>query len=375
VFLHLVGEYEAAAEGFYSLVTTVALDDSGLHWDAEWYLAESLYKMGNLRTAEANYRIIVDDADHPFHDDSVRRLLELFVQLEDDDAFESLYQAEIVSGRVEPSDLITYAIGKAFYHKGDYGPAKSNLGDVPPDSPYFRKARYILGTIMVLQGNLETSAQVFRSIVELSVETIDDRRVLDLSLLALGRIYMDLGLYEEASSFYGRISSDSDYLADKLYEEVWTFIKQKEELRELRAAKGDEATKDEVATFKSREKDLVQRSLRGIDIFLLAFPEHEYSAKLKLLQGHLHIQAVQYDSAMRCYENVVTEYAPVRERFGELSRSDEKPKEYLQEFIDGGGQVKASGDQLPPYALSMVCLLYTSPSPRDRTRSRMPSSS
>ena len=28
----------------------------------------------------------------------------------------------------------------------------------------------------------------------------------------------------------------------------------------------------------------------------------------------------------------------------------------------------------PPYDASKVCLLYTSPSPRDRTRSRMPSS-
>lgn len=354
VFLHLVGEYEPAAEGFYSLVTTVALDDAGLHYDAEWYLAESLYKLGNLRTAEANYRIIVDDADHPFHDDAVRRLLELYVQLDDSAAFEQLYNAEILSGKVEPSDLITYAIGKAFYHKGELGPAKSNLGDVPADSPYFRKARYILGTIMVVQGNLETSAQVFRSIVELSVETIDDRRVLDLSLLALGRIYMELGLYEEAGSFYGRISSDSEYLADKLYEEVWTFIKQKEEIRLLRAQKGEDATAEEKALMEGREAALVQQALRGIDIFLLAYPEHEYTAKLKLLQGHLHIQAVQYNSAMRSYENVITEYAPVRERFGELARSPDKPKEYLQEFVDNGGQVKASGDQLPPYALSMV---------------------
>ena len=29
---------------------------------------------------------------------------------------------------------------------------------------------------------------------------------------------------------------------------------------------------------------------------------------------------------------------------------------------------------LPPYFLAVACLLYTSPSPRDRTRSRMPSS-
>ena len=32
------------------------------------------------------------------------------------------------------------------------------------------------------------------------------------------------------------------------------------------------------------------------------------------------------------------------------------------------------GWNVPPAAATMACLLYTSPSPRDRTRSRMPSS-
>jgi len=354
VFLHLVGEYEQAAEGFYSLVTTVALDDAGLHWDAEWYLAESLYKMGNLRTAEANYRVIVEDPEHPFHDDAVRRLLELYVQLEDDAAFEKLYEDEIVAGRVEASDLITYAIGKAFFQKGDYVQAKSNLGDVSADSAWYRKARYILGSIMVLEGNLETAAQVFRSITELSVETQDDRRILDLSLLALGRIYMELGMYEEASSHYGRISSDSEYLADKLYEEVWTFIKQKEEIRLLRTENGEDLSAEELRLLEAREAELVQQSLRGIDIFLLAYPEHPYTPKLKLLQGHLHIQAVEYDNAMRSYENVISEYAPIRERFGELARSDDKPKEYFGQILRLGERFQGTRDQLPAYAMSMV---------------------
>ena len=38
-----------------------------------------------------------------------------------------------------------------------------------------------------------------------------------------------------------------------------------------------------------------------------------------------------------------------------------------------GGRKLASTDQLPEVTV-MICLLYTSPSPRDRTRSRMPSS-
>ena len=43
------------------------------------------------------------------------------------------------------------------------------------------------------------------------------------------------------------------------------------------------------------------------------------------------------------------------------------------ELIDGQGNF-GSLDGDPPAAMRYTCLLYTSPSPRDRTRSRMPSS-
>ena len=40
-------------------------------------------------------------------------------------------------------------------------------------------------------------------------------------------------------------------------------------------------------------------------------------------------------------------------------------------FSDGGGAINANGDFFATYT---VCLLYTSPSPRDQRGSRMPSS-
>ena len=44
-----------------------------------------------------------------------------------------------------------------------------------------------------------------------------------------------------------------------------------------------------------------------------------------------------------------------------------------RDFLQGGPSVLILGDNLF-YGHDLPCLLYTSPSPRDRTRSRMPSS-
>ena len=42
--------------------------------------------------------------------------------------------------------------------------------------------------------------------------------------------------------------------------------------------------------------------------------------------------------------------------------------------VDKGGRPRVAYDFLRDQEVDFVCLLYTSPSPRDRTRSRMPSS-
>lgn len=353
VYYHLVGEYAQAAEGFYALVATASLTDAGLHSDAEWYLAESLYKLGNLRTSESNYQAIADRASHPFREDSVRRLLEIYAELRDDEAFDRLYESEILSGRTRSSDLVTYAVGRAFFRKGDLPQSKSSLKEIAPESAHYRKARYIYGAIMVREKNLETAAQVFKSIVALPVETTDDRRVLDLSLLALGRIYMELGLFGEASEHYAKIGMDSEYLEDKLYEEIWTLVKQREELRQVRLKAESKSDGVESAKLQRREQELVRQAIRGVDIFLLRFSEHKYSARMRLLRGHLYIQAVEYQMAIDAYEGVIADYSPVRERLRELANSADKPRAYFQQIL-GGADAYSMDSDLPAYARAMV---------------------
>lgn len=359
VYFFMVGDYAPAAEGFFALVTTASLMEEGLHLDAEWYLAESLYQMKNLVTAEARFQVIAEDASHPFREEAVRRLLEMYANTGQSEAFYAYYEQEIVRGKVNPSDLITYTVAKAFYAQGDLVKAKSNLLDIKPDSPFYWRSRYYLGAVMVQQGELEAAKEYFRSVLDLPVETYEQRQVLDLSLLALGRIHLEAGDFDSAVDYYARVASDSNYLAAKLYELVWTHIRQRQGLEaEIRDLQAGEEISDEQKEIINRKQDqaddLLQEALRGVEIFLLAFPEHKDTAQLKLLKGHLHMSVREYDRALETYEEVIAAYTPIRERFKGLRNSMDETDSFFQEVLDAERGQPTLGADLPAFATALM---------------------
>ena len=322
LYLHLIGEHGPAAEGFFSLVTTGALTDSGLHRDAEWYLAEALLGLENYNSAAERFQLIVADEEHPFRDDAVRRLLELYAKASDKEAFRDLYDNEIVPGRVKPTALITYSLAKSFYQQDDLENAKGYFRAVEPGTEYYARARYFLGTVAVVENDLESAIRFFEEIAELPYASDEDRRVHDLALMALGRIHYHLQDYFQASEYYNQVAGDSAYQADKLYEVIWTSIR------------------------RERWRD----ALNNVEIFLLAFPDHEYTAQLQLLQGHLNFEEGNWTDALEAYEQVVADYAPVRDRFSSLalpgSQAEAEVREVIEDIEGAAG--------LPPYAIAMM---------------------
>jgi len=324
MFQHLIGDHEPAAEGFFALVTTGALSDAGLHRDAEWYLAESLLGMRNYQTAAERFQVVADDSGHPFRDDSVRRLLELYAQSGEVAAFQQLYDDEIRSGKVQPTPEITYSLGKAFYQQGELTTAASTFSQVPPGNVWHAKSQYFLGVIGVVEERLDEAVTHFRQTADLSIDSADGRRVHDLALLALGRIYYERGEFLQAAEHYSEIGADSEYQADKLYEVIWTAIKQK------------------------RYAD----ALNNIEIFLLAFPEHRYSAQLMLNQGHLSYQQEDWSGALTSYEQVIVSYEPVRSRFAVLASESYTQQDAVEAVLDASRPEIEGG--LPAYAVAMM---------------------
>lgn len=319
---HLVGDHRAAAEGFFTLVSTGVLEDSGLHRDAEWYLGEALLALENYRSAAQRFRAVVDDETHPFRDDGVRRLLEIYARAHDRAAFEALYEEQIAGRSVAPSPLVTYTLAKGYYQQGLLDRATEHFAQVPADSEFGARARYFVGVIAVVEGDLPRAARVFEAVADMPWEGAEGRHVHDLALLALGRIHYDHQNYDAAAGFYDRVEADSTFQAEKLYELVWSSI---------RAEHWDEA-------------------LNHVEVFLLAFPDHRYTAQMTLLQGHLNVQQEQWDGALLAYGDVVGQYGPLRDRFAQLARprSDARPE--IREVMEDLGGVS----DLPPFAVAML---------------------
>ena len=348
VYGFLVGDFEGAATSFYILVQSRALGNADLARDSEWYLAECLFELGNLRTAEEAYRGIVDKGDsHPYFADAVRRSLEVFALLRNDEAFNTYYTTYIVSGKVEVTDLVTYTLAKGFARRQETARAKSMFDSIVPTSAWYTRARYQLGVLMITEGNLKQATAEFAKIESAPVGDAEQARVRELSLLALGRLYYESGEFSQASGYYAKVDQNSPEFADKLYESVWSYIKQGSAAESVMEAAEPGSREAELA-----EADAASRwrdALGQVDNFLIAFPDHRYTARVKLVRGHLHMKLREFDAARTAYEDLIAAYTPVAARLEELGQGTTEARRFVERMGDTGG---TSG--LPAHAVDLL---------------------
>ena len=321
VYLFLIGEYDRAADSFYTLVKSDALRYEGLEEDSQWYLGESLFELGNWNTALSAYEDILGvGLGHPFFADAVRRELEIYGILRDNDRFYETYRKWILSGLVAPSDAVKYTVAKSFYRQGESARAKSMFSEIPEDSAFFGRARYFLGTMLAVNGEYGPAIEEFKRVLAEGVE--DDPAVVEQAHLALGRLYYEVGDYPAASDHYQQVDPNSPYFDDQLYELVWTFIKQ----------------------------ERWEEAIQHVEIFLIAFPEHRYAMQLRLNEGHLEMKKREFDSALQIYDGVVNDYGPLKDLLDGLEAGREDPEAFFKRIVDD--DLADSG--LPPFAVEML---------------------
>ncbi|NOY26932.1 MAG: tetratricopeptide repeat protein, partial [Oligoflexia bacterium] len=328
VYQYLVGDYEPAALTFYTLVDAQALTSRALTQDSEWYLAECLFELGNPATAaEAYQRVVNEGPAHPFFEDAVRRLLEVYGLLRDNDRFYKTYQDYVVTGRVQTTDFVKYTVAKSLWRQGEIARSEAMFKDIQAASTSYLKARYFLAVLLTQQGNLQDALTEFRGVVDATPQgDPSDHRVVELAWLAIGRLSYELGDYATATAAYQRLPADSAYYADQLYELVWTYIKQEKW--------GD--------------------ALDYLDIFLLGFPSHREAVNLELTRAHVLMKEGRRDEALSSYQSVVEDYTPVQKALGLLKVNRDDPARYFRMLADPSSVESVGGEPLPDYAVEIL---------------------
>ena len=148
---YLLGDYKGCQKPFmfcWRLNLYMVLD---FIQEAEWYLVDSAFKIGQYALVKRFAKQISNNPGHMFFTDAIRLLLESHGRRGRSDKFREDYRRFVLSGYVESSDALNYAIGKSFYFQGDTPQAKQALFEIQNGSLFWHRAQYFLGGIYVLR--------------------------------------------------------------------------------------------------------------------------------------------------------------------------------------------------------------------------------
>ena len=318
VFLDLIENHpdsQAAPQAVYFLGESLMLMDMN-QWAAEMFSR-------NLRTSSVEAR--------RFHQRSVARLFDLAIPRRKPGfarrpGFSATPEARArlraigvavdtspPSGNVAASDIsrlvqwaqsypaserepeLRYAFGRFLYLTGQNQKAQAELDalgrvDEPiennaSDLKWRLRAGYIAAAATLADNDRELALERFSTIAAVRAQRPEDRQIVDLARMAIGRIHHDEQQWDQAVAAYRRIGRDSPMFSEALYETSWTL---------LRAGHHD-------------------RAIQALDILLIYDPDSPLVPEIKQLRGKIKIQQRNYQAAEK-------EFMTLRREFDRLAK-------------------------------------------------------
>ncbi|MDW8280728.1 MAG: tetratricopeptide repeat protein [Myxococcales bacterium] len=302
--LYTLRNYEAAATILFDVVDRYAKTPA--YPDAVFYLAEALYQKRDFLSARRFFEKLVQlTPQHARYQEGLVRLLEIALHLQVFDRADMWLERLAQVPRERALAASPYVRGKYYFFQKDYERAVQVLAEIQPQSPYYFQARYFIGAARVAQGRLEEAQGEFLQLVARAPRTDEERRIVELGHLALGRIYHEQGQSKRAEEAYTQISQKSDLFPDALYESAWTAIRAKE----------------------------YRQALRRLELLVLAQPDAVVIPEAKLLIGNLLIRVGDHRLATQWFERTRDEFLPVHRKLDELLQKGSDPGAHFRELI------------------------------------------
>jgi tetratricopeptide (TPR) repeat protein len=347
-------DYSRAGVVFSEIIEQTQ-DTGSPSWpDALFLRGETYFASKEYLSARRDFKAVADHGSdprfQPYLGKALARLVDVSIRSKDltglDEVFARLSQ--VPPAMVDAG--LTYAKGKAYFARasqgnsaGEYAAAQEAFAAVPNGTTYTHQARYYQGLIAMKQARpaavplgpdqlpppaaaatYKVAIERFRVVTELPPDSDEHKHVIDLAWMAIGRLFYEMEQYQQASEAYAKVGRDSPEFDTMLYELAWVYVRL-----------GD-----------------VQRAERALEVLSIANPDSEYIGDGTLLRADLLLRAGAFDKSLQLYEQVRTEYEPMRAKVDAfIDSTKDNVGIYYERLSEQEMDALAANDPLPPVAI------------------------
>ena len=348
---HLSKEYTRASFLLYSVVEPRAgespadVESRPGYAESLYYLADSLFELGNVAAARGYFERLLRLPGHPFHDDAVLHLIQLGIDENRHDDVDRTYNDYVAMVGNNVPGQVHYLRGKGLATAKRYGDAAASLGRVPSGEAFDLRARYLRGAIFTQENKLDEALALFTEITNLKPVAREDKEVIELSHVARGRLLYELDRLGESIDAYQAIEYDSRFLTTMLYEVTLTYVRRGQ--LTLRGSKDDNLTD---AERRQRAKVEYEKALGQLADLRALEPDSDNSADVDLLSANLRLQRQEFEKAEAILRQVLTTYRDADGKLAQLLADQSQRERVLQDFLAIGSGGLTVDTKLPPVA-------------------------
>ncbi|MBI2895719.1 MAG: tetratricopeptide repeat protein [Deltaproteobacteria bacterium] len=324
LFLRL-HDYVRASIIFLDIVDNY--QNSRSYADALFLLGESLFLAGDNFGAKSRFAEVLDHSNDPAFRQYVQRalgrLIEIAIRTR---AFEGVEEYFARINQIPPAELessTSYVRAKFLYFRGDLDPARQAFEAVSRESPYYPHARYFIGVILTRSQQYPQAIEAFRRVIRLDAQSDEQKKVVDLARLGLGRLYYETDNLDRSIEAYQGVSRHSVFFDAMLYEAAWVLI-------------------------RSGDSTGAERTLETLTI---SNPESRYIPDAKILRGNLLLRDGRFPAALEVFQGVVRQFGPVKRQLERMIAEHNDPNQYFEELVRSNLDVFDVGSFMPPLAV------------------------
>jgi tetratricopeptide (TPR) repeat protein len=338
-----LGDYSGASLALFELASKPGPDRE----TASFYLAESLFQKGDRGAARTYYEQVVTatNISSKYYQPSLLRLIEIAIVQRDFASVAPHLTAldRISAGLRQPS--VPYVRGKLAYAQDKHDEAIAYFQEVPKGSDVELPATYYMATVYVAKKDIQRATEIFADLTGRKPRTANDRRIVELSQLALGRLFYERDQQSKAIDSYLLVDRRSDLFPDALYEVAWVYVKAKQ----------------------------YDKALRALELLSLSDPQSTKTPTVRILEGNLRIRkaqmvrgaqiagtldnraqdnpATEYDKAAQVFSETHDMYVPSYAALSEMADGGTNPAQYLAQIAGRSEHVFQAAAPIPEAAI------------------------